>query len=224
MVENDSFPDATPEEFPTGDGTIGRVQRPVTAQAILDAAVRLALEDAGGGFRIDQVLIESGASSSSLYHHFGTREKLFMAVQEELYLRLALNEDRQRLDEAIATQSNDELLAYMAVQIRRIVTDPANLPVRQARLRMAAEASARPELARDLIRFQTAMFETIAPIFHSAKERGILNPELDVMAYVAWFHGMSLGRTLTEMSFTDTERWLALAIPCALTPLRWPKD
>ena len=105
-------------------GPRGRERRSATAQAILDAAVEQALTLGTSAFRIEQVLIDSGASSSSLYHHFGSREKLFMAVQDELYLKLALNEDTRRLDDAFASATTEDFFHYLEQQIRRIVTDP----------------------------------------------------------------------------------------------------
>ncbi len=201
-------------------GPDGREKRSPTAQAILDAAVAQALTLGTSEFRIEQVLIDSGASSSSLYHHFGSRERLFMAVQDELYLKLALNEDTRRLDDAFASATTEDFFHYLEQQVRRIVTDPENLLVRQARLTMVAEAIKRPELAAELLRFQSIMFDVICTIFEDAKRRGLINPDLDSQAYVVWFHGMTLGRTITEMSFKETERWLAIAVPAALAPLR----
>ena len=227
LLTAESPPDQPP---PPGSGEAareaarrGRGTRPATAQAILDAAVQQALALGSGEFRIEQVLIDAGASSSSLYHHFGSREKLFMAVQDELYLKLALSEDTRRLDAAFASESSEEFFAYIEQQIRRIVTDPENLTVRRARVNMVAEAIQRPELAEELVRFQSIMFDVICSIFDDAKRRGLINPDLDSVAYVAWFHGMTLGRTLTELSFEDAERWIAVAVPAAIAPLRIPQ-
>jgi hypothetical protein len=35
---------------------------------------------------------------------------------------------------------------------------------------------------------------------------------------------MTLGRTVTERTFTKVEAWLAVAIPAALAPLRLPAE
>jgi hypothetical protein len=57
-------------------------------------------------------------------------------------------------------------------------------------------------------------------MFDDAQARGLINPGLDTRAYARWFHGMTLGRTVTEAGFIDSEAWLAVAIPAALAPLR----
>lgn len=199
---------------------LGRVRRSSTAQAILDAAVQQVTTLGSDEFQIEQVLLDSGASSSSLYRHFGSRENLLMAVQEELNLKLALDEDARRLDAVFSCDTTEEFFSYVADQIRRIVTDPESLRVRQARLKMVAEATEQLALKEELIRFQSTMFDVVWAVFEDAKRRGLINPDLDSKAYVVWFHGMTLGRTITEMSFEETERWLAIAVPAALAPLR----
>jgi hypothetical protein len=66
------------------------------------------------------------------------------------------------------------------------------------------------------------MFDAIALMFDDAQARGLIDPRLDTRAYAAWFHGMTLGRTVTEAGSVDSEAWLAVAIPAALAPLRPP--
>src|SRR5690606_17309469 len=50
-------------------------------QAILDVTVRLLAERGPDGFTIDDVLVESDTSASSLYHHFGSREGLLAEAE-----------------------------------------------------------------------------------------------------------------------------------------------
>ncbi|MDQ3484221.1 MAG: TetR/AcrR family transcriptional regulator [Actinomycetota bacterium] len=67
-------------------------------RALLDTAVAMLAERGADGFTIDEVLAESGTSSSSLYHHFGSRHGLLIAAQEESYRRGFRGEDRRNLD------------------------------------------------------------------------------------------------------------------------------
>lgn len=191
-------------------------------QALLDTAVTLLQERGPDGFTVDEVLIESGTSSSSLYHHFGSRQGLLVAAQEESYKRLAKAEDRGNLVGGFAATTNQEFLDYIAVQLRRIVADPAIRAARRTRLEVAAGALASPELAAQTAAVQERMFGVIAELYDDAKARGIINPALDSRAYAIWFHGMMLGRTATETGSVDDEAWLSVAIPAALAPLRLP--
>lgn len=191
-------------------------------KAILDAAVSLLETRGPEGFTIDEVLIESETSSSSLYHHFGSREHLLAAAQHESYRRTTRGEDRRNLDGGFAASTNEQMCEYIADQLRRIATDPAVRSVRRHRLATAGRATASPELAAKVRSTQEKMFDEIAAMFADAQSRGIVNPALDTRAYAAWFHGMTLSRTVTEGGSVDAESWLAVAIPAALAPLRLP--
>lgn len=191
-------------------------------RALLDTAVAMLEQRGPDGFTVDDVLIESGTSSSSLYHHFGSRQGLLIAAQEESYRRLARGEDRRNLDGGLSATTTEEFLDYVADQIERIVTDPANRSVRRTRIEVAARSLASPALAAQTADVQERMFDVIAGMFDEAKTRGLIDPDLDTRAYAAWFHGMTLGRTITESGSVDTEAWLSVAIPAALAPLRPP--
>ncbi|CAN5553682.1 hypothetical protein BH10ACT1_BH10ACT1_13210 [soil metagenome] len=191
-------------------------------QALLDTAVAMLEERGPDGFKVDDVLIESGTSSSSLYHHFGSREGLLDAAQHERYRRLARAEDRRHLEGGVSASTPEEFLDYIAAQLRRTVTDPANRSARRGRLEAATRALGSPELAAQTVAVQGKMFGVIADMYAVAQQRGLINPDLDVRAYVLWFHGVVLGRTATEEGPVDTEAWLEVAIPAALAPLRLP--
>ena len=59
----------------------------------------------------------------------------------------------------------------------------------------------------------------MAEIVRSAQQRGLVAPDLDCEAYAAYVHSLTLGRTLTDPGFPDTERWLAVALDAAIAPL-----
>ena len=189
-------------------------------RALLDTAVAMLRDRGPDGFTVDEVLIESGTSSSSLYHHFGSRQGLLVAAQEESYRRLARSEDRGNLRGGYEATTTEEFLAYVGDQLERIVTDPANRTVRQTRLQVAARSFGSAELAAQMAAVQENMIDVIAAMYDDAKARGLINKRLDTRAYAAWFHGMTLGRTVTEAGQVDTRAWLEVAIPAALAPLR----
>jgi AcrR family transcriptional regulator len=193
-------------------------------EALLDKAVEMLEQLGPDGFTVEDVLIESGTSSSSLYHHFGSRQGLLNAAREQSYRRLALREDRSNLDGGFAATTPDEFLAYLAAQLERTVTDPANRSVRRTRFEVAARALGSPELAAQTGQVLEQMYGVIVAVFDDAKARGLINPDLDTWAYALWFHGMVLGRTATESSSLTTEAWLAVAVPAALAPLRIPSS
>lgn len=195
---------------------------PTTADALLEAAIEEIAARGIDGFRIEDVLTRAFASASSLYHHYGSREQLVIAAEKARYKRMAVSEDRSNLDVGYAAATPEQFFEYIADQLRRVVTDPANEIVRRNRLAVTAGGLSRPELAARIGHLQDQMFAAIAELFDWAKGRGLINPELDVTAYCAWFHGMAIGHLVTRSSSVDTERWLSVALPAALAPLRLP--
>lgn len=191
-----------------------------TRNAILQVAMELVATHGPDGFTVDEVLVASGASVSSLYHHFGNREGLVLAAEAERFRQLAKHEDRRNLEGGHGASTTEEFFAYIEVQLRRIATDPATRDARRSRFQVAARALDAPELAQKTRRSQRLMLAAIAEMFTDVQARGLINPELDVDAYAAWFHGMTLGRTISEDGPIDAEAWLRIAVPAALAPLR----
>jgi AcrR family transcriptional regulator len=191
--------------------------------AILEVAMELLDERGPDGFTIDDVLVRSDASASSLYHHFGNREGLVLAAQSERYRQTLRREDRGNLEGGYAAETTEEFFAYVSDQLRRIVTDPATREARRNRLEVAARALHSSELAEGARKYQARFLDTITAMFDDAQARGLIDRALDTRAYCAWFHGMTLGRTIVEDGDVDAESWLAIAIPAALAPLR-PRD
>ena len=146
---------------------------------MLDTTIRMIEERGLEGFTVDEVLVESGTSSSSLYHHFGSRQGLLIAAQDERYRRLARGENMRNLDGGLQATSTEEFLDYVARQIERIVTDPENRAVRRSRLEAAARSLESPELAARTAAVQEGMFDAIVAMFDVAQARGIINPGLD---------------------------------------------
>ena len=110
----------------------------------------------------------------------------------------------------------------MAAQLARIITDPAVREMRRARVVVTADAVHQPELRTDLARAQELYLDVLEGLVVGAQGRGLVNPELDGRAYAAWHHAMCMGSSLVELSFDEPERWLAVAIPASLAPLRLP--
>src|SRR5690349_13658729 len=106
--------------------------------AIMEGTILLLEERGADGLLLEDVLAEADASAGSLYHHFGSRDGLLVAAEEERYRTQFRNEDPANLDDGFSAKTTEEFFAYLTAQIRRIVTDPANVPVRRNRLKIAA--------------------------------------------------------------------------------------
>lgn len=195
----------------------------VTAESIVDAALSIAGAGPVADLTMEQVQLESGASTSSMYHYFGNRQGLLAAVEKERYRRLALAEDRGRLEVGADSQSAEEFLQFIADELAQIATDADAVEVRRQRLRVAATALDDEDVYVRMAVIQGEMFRVIGQMIADGQQRGLVNPEVDPVACCAWFHGMCLGRTVTERTHADTDSWLAVAVPAALAPLRVPQ-
>jgi len=193
-----------------------------TSKHAVDVAIEMLSGADAGTLNMDGLLSEAAVSSGSLYYQFGNRKKFLAAINKERYRRLALTEDQSHLQAGFDAQTPEEFLDFISEQLRRIATDPLTVKLRQSRLQLMAAASADGDIAERTSLIQTNFFETISQVFEVGKQRGLINPELDSFAYCAWFHGMTLGRSTTELSLSDAQLWLDVAIPAALAPLRLP--
>jgi AcrR family transcriptional regulator len=200
----------TPHPFlPSGSG-----------EAIIDAALALVGNGPVQALTVEQAALEAGISTSSVYHHFANRQGLIAAVEKERYRRLALAEDRGHLDEGARSTTPEEFLQFISEQLIRIVSEPDAIRVRRQRFRVAAAALDDDDVYARMAFIQAEMFSVIGELIADGQRRDLVNPQIDPIAYCAWFHGMTLGRTATERSFPDIEAWLAVALPAALAPLR----
>jgi AcrR family transcriptional regulator len=202
------------DDLPFADPIQGR------KRAILETTLRLIEERGPDGFTIDDVLVESGTSTSSLYHHFGSREGLLAAAERFRYRQSWGARDRRQLDIGRAVQSNQELLAFVAGELRRVATDPETIAARHSRMQVAAKALDSPEVAADRAVVQAMVVDAIDLIFAGAQARGLVPDDLDTRAYSGFFVGLTLSRTFTEDGTLDAESWLSIAIPAAQAPLR----
>lgn len=128
---------------------------------------------------MEEVLIESDTSASSLYHHFGSRQGLLVAVEDERYRRGLRAENRENLEGGLAATTTEEFFEYVANQLRRIATDPASVAVRRARLQVAARALDSPDLASRTTSAQARLIDEVAKTFADAQARGLVNADLD---------------------------------------------
>ena len=94
---------------------------------LLDAAIRSLELNGWDASQINEILADAHASRSSLYHFYGSREGLLAAATAERYRRLLLQEDTALVTEASDCETTEELLAFVAQQLVRTVTDPASI-------------------------------------------------------------------------------------------------
>ena len=89
-----------------------RRQPDTTRRNILEAAT---VEFAGNGLagaRVDEIADRAGVSKRMLYHYFGNKEALWLAVLEEAYLRIRSEERRLDVERLSPVEGMRRLIAF----------------------------------------------------------------------------------------------------------------
>lgn len=91
----------------------GRVRDPERTRArILQAATEEFSTRGLGGARVDAIARRAGANKRMLYHYFGNKEALFLAVMENAYAHIRSQEEALRLDDLPPVQAMRRLMRF----------------------------------------------------------------------------------------------------------------
>jgi AcrR family transcriptional regulator len=83
-----------------------------TSASILAAAVKEFTEKGYAGARIDAIALRSGANKRMIYHYFGDKEGLYLAVLESAYVGIRSAEAELRLTDLEPEQAVERLVAF----------------------------------------------------------------------------------------------------------------
>ncbi|MGA1557022.1 MAG: TetR/AcrR family transcriptional regulator [Ilumatobacteraceae bacterium] len=192
-------------------------------EAILAEMLRQAALVGVDNVKIEDVLNAARSSPSSLYHHFGSRSGLRAAARSERKRLGILEEDQSLLELPASMSTPEEFIAFMAGQLRRTVTDALAVARRQERLESLTVGLRDPDIDKENRRLLAFMTEAVSVTISGAVERGLCNRHLNVPAYVNFYMSLSMGQLATS-TMMDVERWLEVAVPAFLAPLRIPDD
>lgn len=91
----------------------GRLRDPERTRArILDAATEEFSLRGLGGARVDAIAQRAGANKRMLYHYFGNKEGLFLAVMEHTYAHIRAQEEALHLDDLPPVQAMRRLVRF----------------------------------------------------------------------------------------------------------------
>lgn len=97
----------------TGDGQRRWASTEATRNRIVDAAVEVFHDRGFAAATIAEIVQKSGDSSGSIYHHFGGKNELFMAI-----LTRVAADNEARIADAIARTESDGYMAGFEAQAR----------------------------------------------------------------------------------------------------------
>jgi TetR/AcrR family transcriptional regulator, mexJK operon transcriptional repressor len=180
----------------------------VKRRAVLDAARRVFVEHGFRGASMELIAAAAAVSKPTVYHHFGSKERLFAAILEEaveqILLPLHANSDED-------TDPRQTLLE-IARGYARVLLSPDMIEFHRLAL---SEASRFPELGRQYYRSGPKVAVAgIADYIRQLTERGVLTAADPVLAaHHFWALVFSAPRLVllfdpSELADTDIDRFV----------------
>jgi len=182
-----------------------------TIDALVEATIRALAEFGEAGFRVEEVLAETGTSKGSLYHHFTNRDGLIEAATLVEFSRQIATDTaaiRQALDGA---ETRDDLLARLDA-INAASQHPDRAAGRAKRLRILGTAVNRPALWTALGQEQSKLTDSITRVIETGQRRGLVPTSIDARALGTFIQSYTLGRVIGDIdpSPVDPAAWTAL--------------
>lgn len=169
-----------------------------TAERILDHAEK-ELTNAGlVNFNLDRVILKSGVSRSSVYHHFGGREGVIAAV-ETRWLVNSLGDGYRDMDEMFSRITSGEE-AFRLIEIGvTIAGSAAQREVRERRISTLAMSRTSPATRQILVDTQVKGTRDFADMIRRGRDNGLFDPVEPIDGIAHLIQSMLLGRILVDI-------------------------
>lgn len=183
------------------------------AQAILMAANQLFAEHGFDGVSINDVAIAAGVSKANVFHHFGTKQSLYLAVLKSAFTEF------QALTGHLApgvTSLNERLGQFSNAHLEQMTNCPQSVRLVLREL-LQNQPQHSKELAENAARDQ---FVNLLQILREAQNQGEIRKDVDlsvlallmVGADVFLFQIKSLLQHMPEVKFADDHQYYAKTV------------
>lgn len=173
-----------------------------TVDRLIAAAIEALTEHGESGFRVEQVLDRSGASASSLYHHFGNRDGLIDAARVVEFTRgAALEVMSIDMDDGL---DRDSLLSQLD-RLNRELSADAYEPQRRLRLAILGRAATRPSLWAVLEQEQGRVIDELSGVIELAQSVGLIRVDVEPRSLAVFMLGHGIGRVISDLDPTPTD-------------------
>jgi len=171
-------------------------------KAILEAAVRLFSDKGFNGVSMRSVAAAAGVSKANIYHHFESKEALYLAILHASAANLSM------LIENLAEHSGNfdlKITEFAADHLEHLIGNATS-----SRLMLREAFSGDDERSRILVdKVVGGLFERIVSIFRSGQEAGAIRSDLDpalcatllMGADLFYFQAQGVLRHLPDASF-----------------------
>lgn len=179
----------------------------ITRLSLIKAALRVFSEKGYGGTRLEDIAAVAGVTRGAIYHHFGGKFELYLAVFEEFWRRVdPILEEEMGKDGLFLERFRRMFIGYLEL-IERDPEFQAMLELSFQRPDVSDSEKALLEQGMDMKRFAIGeALDTIAACFGKAKEDGEIREEVDVdvasQTYMGMFHGLAMLWLLMKPRFS----------------------
>ena len=170
-----------------------------TAAKLIEFAVKELDRVGPVNFDIDSVLRKSKISKGSLYHHFGSKNGLLVAVETQQFIKY-LDEQNTLLRNLVETRKSASDFLTLMTRVMEISGLPENRDLRKKRIRAIAVAAHDRDLSEFIKTEQIKGSLYLAQTLQIAKDRGWIKPDVDVLAASYWIQGLFMGHIMLDIT------------------------
>jgi len=183
------------------------------ARSILEAAKKLFAEHGFDGVSLNAIADLAGVSKANIFHHFGSKEALYLAVMRDVCSYTA------RLLQEFVTESGSfaERIHHFAQAHLRHLIDNAGVSRLILREIIAGDAQRGRELVEQVFGDN---FSQLVEVFRAGQQRGEVRSDVDpavlalalIGADVFFFQNRHILRHFTEIRFTNDPGYYSHAV------------
>ena len=182
-----------------------------TRERLIEVTMSMLDGDHPDKIHVDEVLLVSGISKGSLYHHFNDFGDL---IEEALVRRFTLFVDQSI---AVITQlmnaatTKEEFVAGLK-KVTRLTQDPARYANRFERARALGMAGNNDRFRNGLAQEQDRITAALEDLFRESQNRGWMVPDFDPRAAAVLIQAYTLGQVINDVATVqyDNDSWIAL--------------
>jgi AcrR family transcriptional regulator len=192
-----------------------------TAKKILKVAIK-ELEDSGPSrFNLDRVIENAEVSRSSLYHHYGSRDGLIIAVELHRLETTLIAGDHEIRQMLTSLSSPQEAWQIIELGIHSSATQQQRI-VRAQRFASFAASEHAPALKESLQNLQVRAAEEFSETLRLARDRGFIDPVEPIEGTAHFIQSFLLGRMLVDIINEETtdQQWHEAAMTSLQALLR----
>lgn len=181
---------------------------------IVEKTIVLLERDGAVGFRIEDLIAQTGISKSSLYLHFGDRDGLIAVALESAFVR----DVRANVDGAIAIFSKVKTKKQMQQAIPTLVDAALNLrnDARWQRVMVLSSARHRQDLLKRISDSQIMFNSALEEIVRDKQQLGIIRNDLNAREIGVLIQAAIFGRIFRDldpkMKDGNLENWRKVLI------------